>query len=317
MVDPYFDCTFFEWFWVVFQRVFSFSYSILFPDEVQVIILSLFAISSSILGVFLVFNRLTMIANALSHSLILGVVLACILCAPLFPSDLLLSLFSICVAIATVVGIQSLAHLRYIHEDASNGMVFSLFCALGVILLSVWSKNANAGPELLIGDPESLLPRDIPFVLFSTLGSLFIVCVLFRGIVTTTFDRSFSVLSGFRPQLLHWLFLLTVSLTLVSAFRAVGFVVTLSFFVIPPLIARRLTNHVWKMVLLSGGIGITAVGVGLALSRHLVTVYDLPVSTSAFIPVLLSILYAICILATHWLRSRRTFFVATSPALPQ
>jgi manganese/zinc/iron transport system permease protein len=190
-------------------------------------------------------------------------------------------------------------------------MVFSTLFALGVTLLSLWSRNSHAGPEMLMGDPDALTTGDIPMVFFVACCTFLIGLFFLRGFQVAIFDSNFALLSGFRPSLLHHLLLALVALASVSAFRAVGFVMTLAFFVIPPLMARLWTHSLRSLLLCSVGVSVVTVIVAVALGRHLLTVYYLPVSTGALAAVLLAVLYgaAMCLriaqehVATRWLTS--------------
>jgi manganese/zinc/iron transport system permease protein len=313
-MDPYFDATFFGWFCILFSRIFSFRQSELFPDEIQLIVMGLFAVSASFLGVLLVLKRLTMMANALSHTMVLGIVVALMITTShredalefISPPEWAIIVAALAIGLLTGFLTQQLSRIRVIKEDASNGMVFSALFALGVTLLSVWSRNAHAGPEILMGDPDALQVSDIPIVLLSACSTLTIGIIFLRGFSVAIFDPSFAVMSGFRPLLLYHLLLAQVALTSISAFRAVGFVMTLAFFVIPPLIARLFVQSLRHHLLWSMCIGVGTVVISIALSRHLLTVYYLPVSTGALAVVLLTLLFvvALCIQMATFRRSK-------------
>jgi manganese/zinc/iron transport system permease protein len=319
-MDPYFDVSFFEWFSVFASRIFFLTGGQLFPDEIQLIVMGLFAVSASFLGVLLVLKRLTMMANALSHTMLLGIVLALMVSVRhqeavefLYPSDWVIIGVSLGIGFLTTYLTQQLASVRLIKLDASNGMVFSAMFALGVTLLSLWSRNAHAGPELLMGDPDALQRGDIPIVFFVACLTLFVGWLFLRGFSVAIFDSNFAVMSGFHPVFFHHLLLAQVALTSISAFRAVGFVMTLTFFVIPPLIARLWTPNLKSLLALSMCIGVGTVIVAVALGRHLLTVFYLPVSTGALAAVLLAVFYigALCLNAgLKWgkVSSHITFF---------
>jgi len=301
-MDPYFSAHFFSWFWVFFSRLpvlLTGQYEQLYLDEIQLIVMALFSISASFLGVFLVLKRLTMMANALSHTMLLGIVLAFILSVRQPPAEWLVIVAALVVALITGVLIQELSRLWCIKEDASNGIVFSMLFALGITVLSVWSRNTHAGPELLMGNPDALQRSDIPLVFGVACVSVTIGLLFMRGLMMAIFDPIFAALSGFMPALFSHLLLIQVALTTVSAFRAVGFVMTLAFFVIPPLIARRLTHTLASMLGCSVGVALGGVIVAVALSRHLFTVFFLPVSTGALAAVLLGIAYVVVLGLQH------------------
>jgi manganese/zinc/iron transport system permease protein len=304
-MDPYVDATFFEWFYILFSRIFSFRVTELFPDEIQLCVMGLFASSAGFLGVFLVLKRLTMMANAMSHTMLLGIVIACIIGATfqsgstgsVTPPDWIIIGASLAIGLLTGFLTQQLASVQLIKEDSSNGMVFSALFALGVTLLSLWSRNSHAGPELLMGDPDALTSSDIPMVLFVACITFLMGLPLLRGFTVAIFDSNFALLSGFRPSLFHHLLLVLVALVTVSAFRAVGFVMTLAFFVIPPLMTRLWAHTLRSLLLWSVAMSVVTVAAAVALGRHLLSVYYLPVSTGALSAVLLAVLYggALCV----------------------
>lgn len=310
-MDPYFDTTFFGWFTVLCSRISSWHRVELFPDEIQLIVMGLFALSASFLGVFLVLKRLTMMANALSHTMLLGVVISFIIStrggalpySPLYPSPTIVIAASLVVGFITGFLIEQLSRLRFLTEDASNGMVFSALFALGIVLLSLWSRNVRAGTELLMGDPDAVQVADIPIVFFTAVCTFSVGCPLIRGFSTAIFDHGFATMSGFRPALLNHLLLAQIALISVSAFRAVGFVMTISFFVLPPLIARLWIGSLRRLLTVSVAIGVGAVIIAVALGRHLLTVYYMPVSTGALAAVVLASWYAASV-TLFWLKHR-------------
>lgn len=303
MIDPYADATFFTWFYFFIHRFFSdllFGQKGLFADEIQLIVMSLFSLSASFLGVWLVAKRLTMMANALSHTMLLGIVVSYILYSFSQPPLYVLGLSATLVALVTGFLIEVLSSLRFIREDAGNGLVFSMLFASGILLLSFFGKNAFLGQEVLTGDPDALDVEDIPFVFWVSCVTLLLGFFLFRGYCVAIFDAAFSSLSGFRPRCVNSLLLMQVALVTVSSFRAVGVVMTLSFFVFPPLIARLFTYRIKNLIFLSMAISLGTVFVSVALSRHALTVYCIPLSTGALSASLLVVEYVICLVLGVW-----------------
>ena len=312
-MDPYFDSTFFHWFSILFSRLISHSSTGLFPDEIQLLVMVPFALSASYLGVLLVLKRLTMMTNALSHTMLLGIVLALMLThvrgEPI--SDLsheagwAIIVASVLVGLLTAAVTELLTRVRFIREDASNAMVFTAFFALAVTILSVWSRNAHIGPELLMGNPDALQTEDIPVVWGSSALALFSGIVCLRGFSVAIFDQEFARMSNGRPSLFIHLLLALVAVTSISAFRAVGFVMTLSFFVLPALVAQLWTKSLRARLFCACTVGAGTVLFSVALGRHLLTAYSLPVSTGALAATVLALLYAVALVAGRGLCTRR------------
>jgi len=292
-MDPYFNADFFSWFVVLLSRLPSICCGAeLFADEVQLLVMGFFALGASFVGVFLVLKKLVMMANAISHTMLLSIALAFVAFSGA-PPEIAVVLSCLAVALLTGALIPELSRAASIREDASNALVFSSLFALGVVILSVWSRNVDIGPELLMGNPDALLSRDIPFVAVVSIASVALGLLLARGFALSIFDPTFAHVVGFSPHWFERMLLAQVALTTVSAFRAVGFVMTLSFFTFPALVASRLSKSLSGQLLLAPLVGLVAVIFSLALSRHLFSVCSLAVSTGALASSLLALFYIV------------------------
>ncbi len=172
-MDAYFEATFFTWFSLFFHRAWSGFPGGLTSDEVQLFIFTLFASNAAILGSFLVLSRLTMMANAISHTMILGIVGSLYFQQQtgfranshhhgIMPhSDPLIFLFSTGTALLTSFLTRLLSQFRYIREDAANAIVFSSLFSIGITIISIVTRNAHAGTELIMGNPDALSQYDI------------------------------------------------------------------------------------------------------------------------------------------------------------
>jgi manganese/zinc/iron transport system permease protein len=209
------------------------------------------------------------------------------------------------VGLATCYIIDRLSKVQYLSKDSSNGMVFSLFFALGIAIISIYSKNAHVGPELLMGDPDALEPGDIPGIFFAALTTVVAVPFLLRGCTVAIFDPSFAAVSGFNPNMFMQFVLLLTSMASIIAFRAVGFVMTMAFFVLPPLLSRMRATSIAGMLGLSATYSLIVAFLAVGLSRHLYTVYALSVSTGAFAAVLLAVVFFVACVFRRCLKKVR------------
>ena len=75
-MSPYWGTNFFSFFKVLFGRLLHFDFSSLAADEVQMIVLSCIGISCGLIGPFLVLKKMSMFANSLSHTILLGIVVS-------------------------------------------------------------------------------------------------------------------------------------------------------------------------------------------------------------------------------------------------
>src|ERR1700722_7851668 len=79
--NPYTGQTFFGFFLVLCQRLWLFlsqqlSFADIASDEIQMLVLIGISASAGLVGSFLVLRKMTMLANSLSHTILIGIVLA-------------------------------------------------------------------------------------------------------------------------------------------------------------------------------------------------------------------------------------------------
>lgn len=299
-LNPYTDLDFFEFLILFFKRIYQFisgklAFSQIATDEIQIFILASVGITGAVIGTFLVLRKMAMLANALSHTILLGIVVAYLLTSQLtFP---ILMIASLLTGLLTTLLTEFLHRVTKLQEDASIGLVFSLLFAAGIVLLTLFSKNVHVGTELVMGNVDALQKEDIKLVVGILMGNLLLVFLLYYGFKITTFDPLLARTFGLSPLLFHYLLMVQTSATAIGAFKAVGVLMVLAFFIFPPLAARLLTHRLSYMIWGAATIGIVAAIIGVALSRHILTFWGIGLSTGGLVVVTLGSLYilAICI----------------------
>lgn len=297
-LNPYSDQNFFGFLTVFFSRFWAFctgklSFDALVADEVQIVVLGCVAISGALVGTFLVLKRQTMLANALSHTILLGIVVAYLVCHSLTMPVLMVA--ALITGIATTFLTEFLTRVVQLQEDASIGLIFSIFFALGIVLLTLFSRNVHVGTELVIGNVDALTKADIKIVGVVLGLNLTLFLLLYHGFKITTFDPNLAKAFGFSPLFFNYLLMVQTSTTAIGAFRAVGVLMVLAFFVLPPLTARLLTHRLYPLIWIAMGLGILGSIFGVALSRHMLTFFGIGLSTGGIVVTVLGLFYVIAI----------------------
>ncbi|MDN3506829.1 MAG: metal ABC transporter permease [Simkaniaceae bacterium] len=285
MSSPFHNADFFSFFALFFSRLFT--WHSLAPDEIQFFVLSLIAIASSLVGTLLVLKRMTMLANSLSHTILLGIVGAYLLFS--HAEGLGPLTFQVLIVAALITGVITTLLTQLLHkvvklqEDASIGLVFTSLFALGLLLVTLYTRNAHIGLEILMGNADALHASDLKVSFGVAAVNGCILALFFKEWKLVCFDEGLAASLNFRPALFNHLLMLLASATAISAFRAVGVILFLALLVGPPLIARLFTSDLKKLLLLSCAIGITSSLLAIATARHLLTVYSLPLSTAGLV----------------------------------
>jgi len=275
-------------------------------DEIQIIVLVGMAASAALVGSFLVLRRMTMLANSLSHTILLGIVIAFLFTSggllsyddarpePININAMLLAAFLM--GIVTTFFTEFLTKTVRLQEDASTGVVFTTLFALGIILVTLFTRNAHIGTEVVMGNVDALRLDDCKLI-FVILGiNLVLFFLFFKEYKITTFDAGLAKALGISTVFFNYLLMSQASLTIVGAFRAVGVLMVLAFITGPPLIARLLTDDLKKMLLLAVGIGAVASIFGVAVTRHILSVHGVALSTAGVVVCTMLVLFVLAVL---------------------
>jgi len=295
--NPYYDSNFLSFLATFFSRFFlmisgQLSLGELASDEIQIIVLGGVSLSGAIVGSFLVLRKMAMLANSISHAILVGIVIAFMLTRAFmvggdphhqFINIQVMLLAALMMGIFTSLMTEFLTKTIGLQEDASMGLVFTSFFAIGIILVTVLTRNAHIGAEVVMGNVDALHVDDCVLVLYIFLLNLALLLLFFKEYQITTFDPSYASALGISSNMFNYLLMVQASLTIVSAFRAVGVLMVLTFFTGPPLAARLITHDLKRMIALAMAIGSLASVCGVAISRHLLSVHGVALSTSGVV----------------------------------
>jgi manganese/zinc/iron transport system permease protein len=199
---------------------------------------------------------------------------------------------SLLTGLATTFLTEFLTKTVRLQEDASTGLVFSSLFALGVLLATLFTRNAHIGIEVVMGNVDALHADDLRLVYTILVANVVLIALFFKEYKITTFDGALARSMGISTLFFNYLLMVQVSATAVGAFRAVGVLMVLAFIIGPPLMARLLTHHLLRLLLISMGLGVLVSIAGVALSRHLLTVHRLALSTGGVVVCLIVVVYA-------------------------
>lgn len=230
------------------------------------------AIACAIPGVFLVLRKMALISDAISHSILPGIVLGFFITHDL--NSPLLIAFAALSGVITVVLVEAIQKTGLVKEDTAIGLVFPVLFSIGVLLIA---KNANdihldidavLLGELAFAPFDRLFINDIDFGPKSLwiMGSIVLcTCTLlflfFKELKVSTFDAGLASAMGFSPVVLHYGLMSISSITVVGAFDAVGAILVVALMIAPAAAAYLLTSNLKKMIALAICFGVfSAIG---------------------------------------------------------
>jgi manganese/zinc/iron transport system permease protein len=247
--------------------------------EIQ-LIASIVAIACAIPGTFLVLRKMALISDAISHSILPGLVLGFFITHDLnSPLLIVMAAFS---GLVTVVLVEFIQKTKLVKEDTAIGLVFPVLFSIGVIMIA---KNANdvhldtdaillgelafAPFDRLLVDGADFGPKSlwiIGTVLLITIGLLF---AFFKELKISTFDAGLATALGFSPIMIHYGLMSVASITIVGSFDAVGAILVVALMIAPAATAYLLTDNLKRMLGLSVLFGVFSAIAGYWLAHWL------------------------------------------------
>ncbi|MGM0434861.1 MAG: metal ABC transporter permease [Pseudomonadota bacterium] len=249
-----------------------------FADPVYMILLTgaLVATAGSLVGTFLVLQRNSMLSDAISHSIVFGIVVVWLLTKA--QSGPLQIAGAAMTGVLTVFLTEMVARTRRVKRDAAIGLVFPVLFATGVLLLNLYARDIHIDTHtVLLGEIGFVwldtlvlwgweIPQAVIWMSLVTLVNLLFVLAFYKELKIATFDRQLAAALGLAPTLLFYLLLGLTSVTAVAAFDAVGAVLFIAFVIVPPATAYLLTDRLSLMLMLAVLLGVAATLCGYPLA---------------------------------------------------
>ena len=246
--------------------------------EIQ-LIAAVVAVACVLPGVFLVLRRMAMMSDAISHAILLGIVLAFFVTADL--TSPLLIIAAAATGVLTVSLVELLNRTRLIHEDAAIGITFPALFSIGVILIARYAGDVHLDTDaVLLGELAfapfnrlKLFGHDVGPRALWVMGAILGINVVFirsfyKELKLATFDANLAATLGFSPALIHYGLMTLVSITAVGAFDAVGSILVVALMIAPPATAYLLTDRLSRMIGLSSLIGVASAIAGYWFAHY-------------------------------------------------
>ena len=225
----------------------------------------LVACVASPVGVALYLRRQSMLADALAHIALPGIVFAFLLTGTASSGALLVGA-AMTGLLASLV-IEVLSRQPHIRPDAAIGIVFTSLFAVGVLLLSSELRGVHLDlNHALFGNVLGVSNASLR--LLAILAPLWMLLALFgrRVLALVAFDARYAASVGLRVAAVGWVLTGLASVSAVAAFEAVGAVLGVAMFVVPAATAHRVARSVTGMLLWALAFAMLASMLGLYAS---------------------------------------------------
>lgn len=236
----------------------------------------LVALSGAGLGTFLVLRGAAMLTDAISHSIVLAIILVWLLTGE--TSGPWQMLGAALMGLATVGLTHALQRSGLMANDAAIGLAFPALFAAGVLLINIYARDVHIDLDsVLLGEigfvwlhRVEVFGVDMP-VAVASLGALTLVnaaflALMWKELVLSSFDPALAAALGLAPGAVGLALLALTSATAVAAFDAVGAILFIAFVTAPAATGLLLSNRPVVILGLAVAVGVASVGLGYALA---------------------------------------------------
>ena len=230
----------------------------------------LVSVSCALLGCYLILRKMAMVGDAISHSVLPGIVIAFLISGSRDSTTMLIG--------AGLIGILTTFLIEFFHKkaklqsDASIGVTFTWLFAVGVILVTVFASKVDLDQDcVLYGEiayvPLDVLvtdggtnmgPRALDIMSFILILVLVFIITGYKELFLTTFDPAYAQAIGISVTLWHYLLMGAVSVTTVASFESVGAILVVALMIGPAATAYLMTDDFRMMLMYSAVAGIIA-----------------------------------------------------------
>jgi manganese/zinc/iron transport system permease protein len=242
-------------------------------DTWTVVTAALAAMACALPGNFLLLRRQSMMGDALSHTVLPGIVIAFLAAQWLLAAEVIapstyfavrgtvMFLGALGIGVITALVTEWIRRLGRVEASAALGVVYTALFALGVLLVRLFADTVHIDADcVLYGEvqnavldrlPGTLVPRAAVFNAAMLLFNGLLVVLFYKELRLCSFDPSLATAQGVNARFVHYAVMAVTAATLVAAFKTAGSILVVAMLIVPAATARLLTDRMWLMLLLS------------------------------------------------------------------
>ena len=215
-------------------------------------------------GSIIVLRGLSLMGDAMSHAVLPGVALSFLFNIPMFIGALVTGM----IASLFIGFITSKSKTK---PDAAIGISFTAFLATGVIIISLINSTTDLY-HILFGNLLAITNQSFWTTIIIGMSVLTLIVVFYRPLMISTFDATFSRMSGLNTTLIHYFVMLLLALVTVASIQTVGIILVVALLITPASTAFLISKQLYSMMIIASLISIISSITGLYFSY----IYNVP-----------------------------------------
>lgn len=220
------------------------------------------SILCGIIGSFVVVNRLIFLAGGIAHAAYGGIGIAFFFGIPYIYGTIGVSLATAFIMTAVTIKANN-------RQDTFIGVLWAVGMAMGVILIDLTPGYHVDLMSYLFGSILAVPSADIRWMAGLGAVTLVLTILFYRDILAISYDAEFAKLRGVPVNLLYFIYIALVAVSIVFIIRVVGLILVIALMTIPPYIAEKYVRSLMMMMVLSVLLSVIFNMTGLWASYHL------------------------------------------------
>jgi ABC-type Mn2+/Zn2+ transport system permease subunit len=215
-----------------------------------------------LLGVYVTLRGMSYLGHGLSHAIFGGAAICAAVGLNLFVGAAVWGL-------ASGVAVSRVTRRRVIGADAAIGVITTASFAFGLALLGLYTRVKQSIDATIFGSVLGVSTADMWIIIVVAAVSGVVIVAFYRPLLFTTFDPEVADVTGVNTAHMDALLMLLLSFAILASMNVLGVTLIAAALVVPPVVARMLTDSFHRMLILSTSLGAASGLVGMYLSYHL------------------------------------------------
>jgi zinc transport system permease protein len=214
------------------------------------------AVITSVLSVFVVLKKVSLLGDGLAHASYGGLALGLYIGVPPFWVGSV-------VAVLSALGITKSQRTKRIPGDAAVALFLVLGLGAGTVLISLSRSYGFNLESLLFGSILLVTPEQIYEALLFLMLALSLVVILFKELAFITFDETQAMAAGIRTWVYDYLFSVLTGVAVIISIPVVGVLLVAALLVLPGLASLQVSRSLRQSMFVSVAFGVLSVILGM------------------------------------------------------
>ena len=214
-----------------------------------------------IVGVWMIVRGLSLMGDAIGHSVLPGVAASQLLGVPHAFGAAAFGL------LASVL-IGWITERTKLKKDTALGLVFSSFFALGIVMIAQIRTMTDLH-HILFGNILTISATRVTELIWLAGIVVLLTVIFYNVLLVTSFDETSAKMYGVPVQWVHYGFLAVLTIVIVLSLQIVGVILIVAMMITPAATAHLLTKRLSTMLIVSTLVSVASSIIGVFLSLQL------------------------------------------------